>query len=669
MEREGDNTGEAPSGGDGAVVRATEPGAVVVPVPVGAEEIGSSLGEGPVSTVESGGDGDGDGNDRAVVMPMDRTEAIEGFVISTASDGAAVSDLTSKGGSVATVEENTGDVRMEECRTVEGECRTVEEESRTVEVSAGGGDTVMGECHTTERERLIEMEIGGLDVSMERRAMEERGTLASATPPEFPFTPSDMPIETESKGAEDEDVEAVARRLTRGKSVVGESDGQEHPRDLSAHLVEAPLLASVLASEEVFHEAKREEEERQRAREGPQVTSVQEVEVVAKERAAFREASYVPCVHFFVPFGVDAFVPRQSLQEEQVLHDPGNHLGMSGPLAFEVLGMYGPENTYGNPRVLPRALRRAPKYCKSSKFQGNLREFHLFLDRMFGEGRVTRQSLGLTEFRVPVGVPLFMLRTGDYTREEIKRHTRPVEDLIAYLSPLLDYAGYRERYLAYCLRMEERLSGALGGDESEAATGASGSRGSKRGGASSRRRVVSVVTREGIEGKIAIPSRSASITLPEAEVPRAWVENVYRLLLDCFTVIRQGAMGVSPEVLPRGSTAAAQRGGARRRSSSSGLTGRGGGREESSIREGGQGEATSHGRGVWTVKGSDFASLNGLRDLFPKRPWGARVTIPRDPYPSVLLPQDYENWLIHVWRQELDGMRTDLRHNFAYAPR
>ncbi|KAF7136629.1 hypothetical protein RHSIM_Rhsim08G0127600 [Rhododendron simsii] len=250
--------------------------------------------------------------------------------------------------------------------------------------------------------------------------------------------------------------------------------------------------------------------------------------------------------------------------------------------------------------------------------------------------RVTRQSLGLAEFRVPAGVPLFMLRTGDYTREEIERHTRPVEDLTAYLSPSLDYAGYRERYLAYRLRMVERLSGAMevGGNESEAATGASGSRGSRRGGAGSRRRssrgrgtgqvaeaghtfpevsrVVSVVTREGIEGEIAIPSRSASITLPEAEVPRAWAENVYRLLLDCFTVIRQGAMGVSPEVLPRGATAAAQRGGARRRSSSGGATVREGGREESSSRGGGRGEATSRGggqgeaisrgRGVWVTR-------------------------------------------------------------------
>ncbi|KAF7127686.1 hypothetical protein RHSIM_Rhsim11G0006300 [Rhododendron simsii] len=413
MEHDGDNTREAPTGGDGTAVRGTEPGAVTVPI--GAEESSASLGEGPVATAEGGGDGG------AMVMPMDSTQSIEGFVILTTRDGATAGDTPIEGGSVATVEEDIGVAAMEEYRTGEvehrtvevesrtveitaaggetitGEHRAVEEEHRTVEVSTGGSDTVMGEHRTAEGEHhtveertegsskgsaasvpatpagtpftpagsVIEMEIGGLDVSVERRAMEERGTPASATPLEFPFTPSDTPIETESRGGEDEDAEAVVRRLARGKFVVGESDGQEagdplaaplfrppigssreqgvslrdtlecaDPRDLSARLAEAPSLASVLASEEVLQEAEREEEERQRAREGPRVTLVQEVEAAARERAAFDEASYVPRVHFFVPFGVDVFVPRQSLQEEQVLHDPGSHMGMSGPLVI-----------------------------------------------------------------------------------------------------------------------------------------------------------------------------------------------------------------------------------------------------------------------------------------------------------------------------------------------
>ncbi|KAG5552635.1 hypothetical protein RHGRI_010655 [Rhododendron griersonianum] len=45
----------------------------------------------------------------------------------------------------------------------------------------------------------------------------------------------------------------------------------------------------------------------------------------------------MPRIHFFVPFGVDAYVPWQSLQEEQELHDPGSHLGLSGPLVILIL--------------------------------------------------------------------------------------------------------------------------------------------------------------------------------------------------------------------------------------------------------------------------------------------------------------------------------------------
>ncbi|KAF7133116.1 hypothetical protein RHSIM_Rhsim09G0078100 [Rhododendron simsii] len=519
-----------------------------------------------------------------MVTPTDRTEAIEGFVISTASDGATAGDTPSKG---STVEENTGVAVMEECHTREVERRTVEEENRTVDALAGG-DTVMGECRTAEGERrtveesteggsigsaasvpatpagtpftpagsVIEMEIGGLDVSVEHRAMEERGTPASATPPEFPFTPLDMPTETESKGVEDEDAEAVARRLARGKSVVGENDGQEA----------SDPLATPLSTPSVHSSRGQGLSLRDTLEEGPRVTLVQEVEVAVRERAAFSEAPYVPCVHFFVPFGVDAFLPRQSLQEEEVLHDPGSHLGMSGPLVLWNLqtGLQADFLVRSREMTRNRVLLESP-----FGWQWYLGE------------RVTHQSLGLTEFRVPASVPLFMLRTRDYTREEIERHTSPVEDLTAYCSPSLDFAGYRERYLAYLLRMEERLLGALEGNESEVATRASGSRRSRRGGASSRRRSV----RGRGTGRVA----EVGHTFPE--VPRAWAENVYWLLLDCFMVIRRGAMGVSPEVLPRGATTAAQRGGARRRSSSSGPTGRRRGREESSIREGGRGEA------------------------------------------------------------------------------
>ncbi|KAF7134680.1 hypothetical protein RHSIM_Rhsim08G0140800 [Rhododendron simsii] len=359
MEQDKDDGTGAPTGGDGAAARGAEP--CVVTVPMGAEESSSILGEGPIATVEGGGGGDGG----ATITPMDSTQSIEGFVISTARDGATAGGTPIEGGSVATVEENTGVAAMEVYRTGEAERRMVDEESRTADITAGGGDTVIGEHRAVEEEhRTVEVSTGDGDTVVgehhtaegEHRTVEEptegssMGSTASvpATPAGTPFTPAGSVIEmeiggldTESKGAEDKDAEVVARRLARGKSVVGESDGQEardplaaplfrppigssreqgvslrdtlecaDPRDLSARLAEAPLLASVLASEEVLQEAEREEEERQRAREGPRVTLVQEVEAAARERAAFDEASYVPRVHFFVPFGVDAFVPR-----------------------------------------------------------------------------------------------------------------------------------------------------------------------------------------------------------------------------------------------------------------------------------------------------------------------------------------------------------------------
>ncbi|KAI8563780.1 hypothetical protein RHMOL_Rhmol03G0135400 [Rhododendron molle] len=186
MEHDRDDTGGPPSGGDATTVQGNESGAVRVLI--GAEERSSTLGEG---SAEGGGEG------RARVMPMHSTKAIEGVAITI------VSDTTSEGGMVAVVEENRGDVVMEERRTVGvstggGDVSTTDEPQ--AEEGSIEGDTVM----------VIEMEIGGLDVGVEHRAMEERGTLASAILPEFPFTPLDMPIETENREVEDEHAKIVA---------------------------------------------------------------------------------------------------------------------------------------------------------------------------------------------------------------------------------------------------------------------------------------------------------------------------------------------------------------------------------------------------------------------------------------------------------------------------
>ncbi|KAF7143322.1 hypothetical protein RHSIM_Rhsim05G0118700 [Rhododendron simsii] len=158
MERDRDDGIGVPSGGDGTVVRATEPGSV----PIGAEEVSSSLGEGPVITAEGGGDGG------AAVTPMDSTQTVEGFVITTTGVGDALA---------------AGDTMMDECRTVEGE-------SRTVEVSTGGNDTIMGEHRAVEEEhRMVEEPTEGSSMGLFMSM--------PATPASTPFTSAGSVIEME----------------------------------------------------------------------------------------------------------------------------------------------------------------------------------------------------------------------------------------------------------------------------------------------------------------------------------------------------------------------------------------------------------------------------------------------------------------------------------------
>ena len=71
--------------------------------------------------------------------------------------------------------------------------------------------------------------------------------------------------------------------------------------------------------------------------------------------------------------------------------------------------------------------------------------------------RVSRQSLGLSEFRVPGRLPSLVLRTEEYTREELERFTVPVTDLLQFLGSAEGYAEYRDTHLVHHLGVADFL--------------------------------------------------------------------------------------------------------------------------------------------------------------------------------------------------------------------
>ncbi|XP_058225789.1 uncharacterized protein LOC131334672 isoform X2 [Rhododendron vialii] len=157
--------------------------------------------------------------------------------------------------------------------------------------------------------------------------------------------------------------------------------------------------------------------------------------------------------------------------------------------AYEVLKMYPPENKCPDLRTLPRALIWGPPHRGQKKSKGSLQAFRVYLDELsstqiewnpwggavpepeyvarsrvvtasrvllesaFGwqwylGDRVTRQSLGLSEFQVPGPLPPHASHTDSYTLAELQRFTTPATDLAAFLRPECDYAVYRRQYLA-----------------------------------------------------------------------------------------------------------------------------------------------------------------------------------------------------------------------------
>ena len=88
--------------------------------------------------------------------------------------------------------------------------------------------------------------------------------------------------------------------------------------------------------------------------------------------------------------------------------------------------------------------------------------------------RVTRQSLGFLEFQVPGPLPARASHTGEYTRAELERLTRPDTDLVRFLRPERDYTAYQRDFLAGPLgvrALREVWSQASGAAEERRAAG------------------------------------------------------------------------------------------------------------------------------------------------------------------------------------------------------
>ncbi|KAI8555163.1 hypothetical protein RHMOL_Rhmol05G0153400 [Rhododendron molle] len=102
-----------------------------------------------------------------------------------------------------------------------------------------------------------------------------------------------------------------------------------------------------------------------------------------------------------------------------------------------------------------------------------LLECPLGWQRYLGD-RVTRQSLGPPEFIVPGPLPPRVQRTETYTRAELKQFTVPDTDLERHLWRTLDYAAYRDRYLATSLGVERELERQIAEAEARRTRGEAG---------------------------------------------------------------------------------------------------------------------------------------------------------------------------------------------------
>ncbi|KAI8572044.1 hypothetical protein RHMOL_Rhmol01G0167700 [Rhododendron molle] len=153
--------------------------------------------------------------------------------------------------------------------------------------------------------------------------------------------------------------------------------------------------------------------------------------------------------------------------------------------------MFPPENTCTNPHLLPCALAWGKEYRRAKERRGQVMTFRRWLDNITG-----------------------VQRTETHTRAELEQFTVPDTDLERYLWRTLDYATYKDRYLATSLGVERELEWRIAEAEARRARGETGARG--RGSHSSRSRGRGARPPAGGRGTSSLGRGESSSQVPEA---------------------------------------------------------------------------------------------------------------------------------------------------------
>ncbi|KAI8574623.1 hypothetical protein RHMOL_Rhmol01G0368500 [Rhododendron molle] len=250
--------------------------------------------------------------------------------------------------------------------------------------------------------------------------------------------------------------------------------------------------------------------------------------------------------------------------------------------AYEVLRMYPLECKHPDLRILPRALKWSKEYMGSKEKKDSLNAYRLYLDELKASqwylgDRVTRQSLGYTEFRVPGLLPPRASHTRDYTLAELEQFTRPDTELTRHLRPDMDYAAYQRAHLARPLgvRAHKELQYQARDAAVERRAAAGRQKGKKVrvkhpesrpviGGPPELSWKVPVVDTQGNPAEIHLAPARVEPPPVTVQVPTEWVNEAFRRMLALENIVRRAAMGFPLELRYPPAPQTAQRAAAQR---------------------------------------------------------------------------------------------------------